>query len=158
VQTIGGQNIGVLINNMDTTDVLKNRMFKWTGIPPSRQHLIYGDKLEDGVSFGNYGLIPGATVTMAISDDDWEAFSFQTFVRLPNGDTQIIRLTSSDSVAYVKRASERLCGLKPQDQRLLSGLYELREGYSLSDYNIHGTMNLKVLERIHSDASDSSNP
>ena len=67
VQTIGGQNIGVVINNMDSTDFLKVRIFKWTGIPPSRQRLIYGNELEDGVSLGSYGLVPGATVKMACS-------------------------------------------------------------------------------------------
>jgi len=147
VQTIGGQNVAVVINNTDSTDFLKLRILKWTGIPPNRQRLIFGDELRDGVLLNTYGLHPGATVKMAVSDDDWEAFSFQTFVRLPNGNLQVIRLSSSDPVAYVKSWIGSLSGLELRDLRLLSGRYELMEGYTLGDYNIKGTIHLTALER-----------
>jgi hypothetical protein len=113
VQAIGGQNIAVIIKNTDTTDFLKARVFKWTGIPPHHQRLIYGNELNDGVLLGNYGLTPGATVNMAVSDDDWEAHTFQTFVRMPDGGTQVIKLPASDSVAYVRSWIGTLSDLPP---------------------------------------------
>ena len=84
---------------------------------------------------------------MAVNDDDWEAFSFQTIVRLPNGNLQVIRLSSSDPVAYVRSWIGSLSGLELRDLRLLSGRYELMEGYTLGDYNIKGAIHLTALER-----------
>ena len=117
-------------------------------MPAYQQHLVYGTELEDCKTLGDYGVRPGAKVSMAVDDTDWQPFTFQSFVKLPCGKTLTIQLTSDDTIEYIKAWIATESGIPKHEQRLVSGLYQLEEGRRLSDYNIRDTVNMTVLLRL----------
>ena len=81
------------------------------------QKLIYGDELLNGFTLSH--IQPGATVRMAIDHLDFDAFAFQTFVKVPAGNTLILKLTTEDSVEYVKAWIAVVSGIPVHAQRLM---------------------------------------
>ena len=148
ISTLGGQSVGIVVGDNDTVRFVKQRVFESTGVPAYQQHLVYGAELEDCKTLGDYGVLPGAKVSMAVDDTDWPSFTFQSFVKLPCGKTLTIQLTTDDTIEYIKAWIASESGIPKHEQRLVSGLYQLEEGRRLSDYNIRDTANMTVLLRL----------
>ena len=67
IKTLAGKTITVDVNDNDTVDQLKQKLFDKEGIPVDQQRLIFGGKqLESDKTLTDYGVAPGATMHLVL--------------------------------------------------------------------------------------------
>ena len=75
---------------------------------------------------------------------------FQIFVKMLTGKTITLEVEPRDSVESVKEKIQHKEGIPPDQQRLIFGGIELKEGQTLSDYNVWKEATLSLVLRFRS--------
>jgi inorganic pyrophosphatase len=142
VKTVNNQGIIIHVTPCDKIAYIKMRVQKWTGMRPTDQCLMndFGVILEDSYRVGDYGIIPGTTLTMT--------GSFQIFVKIPQRRRPwIISVNMVTKIDKIKTWIEERTQIPKHHFRLMTHMCELNDAYCLGDYYITGTINMYMLVR-----------
>ena len=143
VKTLTGKTFAVDVTTVETIYHVKARIEKLEGIPVGRQRLFFGDtELCDGRFIPEYSIPAKATLHLRFHLRN----GTHVFVQTVAGTYITLEVEANESIRNVRAMVEDTEGILTQHQRLFFANRQLKDGRTLSDYNIlkSPTMYLKL--------------
>jgi hypothetical protein len=143
VKTLTGKTFAVDVTTVETIYHVKAKIEKREGIPLGQQRLLFGDtELCDGRFVQEYNIPAKATLHLRLHLRN----GIHVFVQTVAGTYITLEVEANESIRNVRAMVEDTEGILTQHQRLFFANRQLKDGRTLSDYNIlkSPTMYLKL--------------
>ena len=145
LNTPKGKIITLDVEPTDTIEDVKTKIHYREGISPERQSLVFSCwQLEDGLSLSDYHIWNESTLNLRVL--------INIAVKMPNGKKISFDIEPSESVENVKMKICEEEGIPAEQQRLSFGGKDLKDGCTLSDYNIENDSEIALLASRKADS------
>lgn len=135
IKRMNGSTTTISMNPSNTIQSVKTKVYDVLGIPPREQRLIFaGVELADNRTLSSYNIQEGNTLHLVQRTRPNK--SNPNMINIKAERAVIEEIDPYDRIRYVKTKINEVLGYSIDAQRLVLGDVELKDGYSVSDYNI----------------------
>ena len=138
IQTLTGKMIPLAVEPSDSIEKVKAKVQFKEGIPSQKQRVFL--ELKDDHTLSDYGVQPESALCMLES-----LAAMHIFVIMPNEKVIALVVDKGDSIEKVKEKIQEKEGFPSDQLRLIYAQKELKDGHTLSDYNILGESTLRLV-------------
>jgi ubiquitin C len=140
-ETVRGLIYTIDVDSLDTIDNIKDKIEAINGFPKHRQCLIFADqRLKGKRTLADYNICKDSTLLLV--HYQW------IFVKMLDGRTETLKVKSSDTVDSVKVKIYDMEEIRPVDQRLVFGGYQLEGNRTLASYKIRNHSTIHLTRRL----------
>ncbi|XP_045084018.1 polyubiquitin-like [Aegilops tauschii subsp. strangulata] len=147
VKTLTDKIMTIEVEQADTIDSVKAKIFDETGICPGRQHLVFaGNELEDSCTLADYNVQNESTLHIVLRFR-CQRGGMHIFVRTLTDKIMTTEVEGEDSIYSVKAKVFDETGVPPGRQRLIFAGKQLEDVRTLADYGVQDESTLHVVFR-----------
>jgi ubiquitin C len=145
VKTLAGKTITVDVEEGDSVEQLKQKLFDKEGIPVDQQRLIFGGKqISDERSLADYGVTAGATMHLVLRLRG----GMQILVKTLAGKTITVDAEEGDSIEQLKQKLNEKEGIPVDQQRLIFSGKQVEDQRTLADYGVTAGATMHLVLRL----------